>query len=315
MAKIWGDATSVSADGRQITISSKNLLASWNAKYHSTGGMLYTHVSDMYIAIYSQLIDCGVYEAQFILDPIFNVDNKIEIKPNKLHADTHGQTELMFGFCTLLGIKLMPRMKNISQYELYKPDASSDYNSIEEIIDGKIDWSKIYVALDQMLRLCASIRYGLVRSSLILKKLTSYRKANRIYDGFRELGKAARTIYIFEYASSKELRRMVQLACNKSEMWHNFQKFMYFGQSGELRINDLAEQKESTTALELVCNIAAYWNAVKIKEAVQHLKEKGENFKDEDIKFITPLITSHINRFGRFDFDIEKRKKQINDSS
>ena len=82
-----------------------------------------------------------------------------------------------------------------------------------------------------------------------------------------------------------------------------------------MRINDLAEQKESTTALELVCNIAAYCNAVKIKEAVQHLKEKGENFKDEDIKFITPLITSHINRFGRFDFDIEKRKKQINDSS
>jgi hypothetical protein len=29
-------------------------------------------------------------------------------------------------------------MKNISQYELYKPDASSDYNSIEEIIDGSL---------------------------------------------------------------------------------------------------------------------------------------------------------------------------------
>jgi len=28
-------------------------------------------------------------------------------------------------------------------------------------------------------------------------------------------------------------------------------------------------------------------------------------------RFITPLITSHINRFGRFDFDMEKRKSVI----
>ncbi len=63
---------------------------------------------------------------------------------------------------------------------------------------------------------------------LILRKPLSYKDANKILDGFRELGKAARTIYILEYGSSKELRRMVQLACNKSERWHNFQKFVYF---------------------------------------------------------------------------------------
>ncbi|MBI2558282.1 Tn3 family transposase [Candidatus Woesearchaeota archaeon] len=71
------------------------------------------------------------------------------------------------------------------------------------------------------------------------------------------------------------------------------------------------EQKESATALELVCNIAAYWNARKISEAVEYLKEHGENIKDDDIKFITPLITSHINSFGKFDFDLEKRKSVI----
>ncbi|MBI3027530.1 Tn3 family transposase [Candidatus Woesearchaeota archaeon] len=87
---------------------------------------------------------------------------------------------------------------------------------------------------------------------------------------------------------------------------------MYFGQCGELKTNDLMEQKESTTALELVCNVVAYWNAKKISEAVQRLREKGENMKDDDIRFITPLITSHINRFGKFEFDLEKRKKCYN---
>ena len=85
-----------------------------------------------------------------------------------------------------------------------------------------------------------------------------------------------------------------------------------FRASGELRTNDFMEQKESTTALELLCNIAAYWNAKKISEAVEHLKEKGENVKDDDIKFITPLMNSHINRFGKFEFDLDKRKKELN---
>ena len=91
-------------------------------------------------------------------------------------------------------------------------------------------------------------------------------------------------------------------------MWHNFQKFVYFGQSGELRTNDLEEQRDSTTALELVCNIVAYWNALKMHEAVITLKQQGERIKEDDIRFITPLITRHINRFGRFEFEVDKRK-------
>ena len=305
---IWGDGTSASADGKLVRMMHKNLVAAWNVKYHSTGGMRYNHISDKYIALYSQLINCGVYETEFLLDAIFNEENEIDIKPTKLHADTHGQTKMMFGFCSLLGIKLMPRIKNLKRYHLYKPRANSKYGAINTIFKRAIDWSKIYAVLDDMLRICASIRYGKVRSSLILKKLTTYRKGHKIYEGFRELGLAARTIYIFEYAGSKDIRRMVQLGCNKSEMWHNFGKFVSFGQNGELRTNDFEEQKDATVALELVCNIVAYWNAKRIQNAVQHLRKNGQKIKSSDIKYITPLMTRHINRFGRFEFDLEKRK-------
>jgi TnpA family transposase len=304
----WGDGSSWSADGRLMTMVNNNMHATWNVKYHRVGGMLYTHVGDRYIATSSQLIDCGVFEAEHILDPIYDKENNLDEKPSKIHADTHGQTEMLFGFTSLLTIKLMPRIRNLKMYYLYKPDPSSKYRYIDSIFERAIKWKKIYVALDDMLKICASIRYGKVKSSLILKKMSTYRRTNKIYEGFRELGKAARTAYILEYASSKELRRMVQLACNKSEMWHNFQKFIYFGQSGELRTNDFMEQKEATTALELVCNIVAYWNAKKISEAVQKLREQGEKIKDEDIKFITPLMTRHINRHGKFSFDLDRRK-------
>lgn len=102
----WGDGSSVSADGRLIKMADKNLMASWNVKYHGIGGMLYTHVSDKYIIIYSQFIHCGVYEAEYILDAIFNEEN-IDLKPYKIHSDTHGQTEMVFAFCFLLGIYMI----------------------------------------------------------------------------------------------------------------------------------------------------------------------------------------------------------------
>lgn len=38
------------------------------------------------------------------------------------YVDTHGQSEVGFAFCHLLGFKLMPRFKNIGSQKLYKPD-------------------------------------------------------------------------------------------------------------------------------------------------------------------------------------------------
>ena len=80
-----------------------------------------------------------------------------------------------------------------------------------------------------------------------------------------------------------------------------------------MRTNDFEEQKDATVALELVCNIVAYWNAKRIQSAVERLKKDGQKIKSSDIKYITPLMTRHINRFGKFDFDLEKRKKSMID--
>ena len=77
--------------------------------------------------------------------------------------------------------------------------------------------------------------------------------------------------------------------------------------------SDTHGQKEMLFGFTELLNIKLmpYWNTQKIRDSVQRLREKGENIKDYDIKFITPLITRHINRHGKFSFDLEKRKIQI----
>jgi TnpA family transposase len=40
----------------------------------------------------------------------------------KQFVDSHGQSEVAFGFCRLLGFELMPRLKNIYDQRLYLVD-------------------------------------------------------------------------------------------------------------------------------------------------------------------------------------------------
>jgi hypothetical protein len=40
--------------------------------------------------------------------------NRSAIQPDTLHAVTQGQSEPVFGLCRMLGIKLMPRMRGLS---------------------------------------------------------------------------------------------------------------------------------------------------------------------------------------------------------
>ena len=59
---------------------------------------------------FSSFIACGVWEAIHILDGL--LENRSEIRPDTLHADTQGQSEPVFGLAYLLAIQLMPRIRN-----------------------------------------------------------------------------------------------------------------------------------------------------------------------------------------------------------
>ena len=87
-------------------------MGSRHIRYGGYGGIAYHHIADFYIALFTSFISCGVWEAVHILDALMK--NRSTIQPETLHADTQGQSEHVFGLCRLLGIKLMPRMRGLS---------------------------------------------------------------------------------------------------------------------------------------------------------------------------------------------------------
>src|SRR5437764_6489569 len=92
----------------QWDVYEQNLISEYHIRYGGWGGIGYYHVSDTYIALFSNFISCGVWEAVHILDGL--LENNSDIKPDTVHGDTQAQSTPVFALSYLLGIKLMPRI-------------------------------------------------------------------------------------------------------------------------------------------------------------------------------------------------------------
>jgi TnpA family transposase len=82
--------------------------------------MAYHHVADTYVALFSPCIPCGTWEAIYIIDGLLKKAS--DIQPDAVHADTQGQSTPVFALSYLLGIRLMPRIRNWKDLVFYRPD-------------------------------------------------------------------------------------------------------------------------------------------------------------------------------------------------
>ena len=80
-----------------------------------------------------------MHEAVYILDGL--IRNGSEIQPDTIHGDTQAQCGPVFGPSHLLGINLMPRMRNIEDLVLYKADKRRKYMHIESLsMSSATEW-------------------------------------------------------------------------------------------------------------------------------------------------------------------------------
>ncbi len=156
-----------------------------------------------------------------------------------------------------------------------------------------------------MLRVAHSIREGKVSGSLIMGKLGSYARQNKLATALREMGRIEKNIFILDYISNKALRRRVQRGLNKGEAMNRLARALFFGKRGELRERGLQDQLQRASALNILINAISIWNTVYLSEAVKILKEKG-SLHEELIQHISPLSWEHINFLGEYEFNLKQ---------
>lgn len=171
LPKLWGSGKSAAADGTKYDLYEENLLSEYHIRYGGYGGIAYHHVSDTYIALFSHFIPCGVWEAVYIIDGLLK--NKSEIQPNTLHADTQGQSTPVFALSYLLGINLMPRIRNWKDLTFFRPDRDACYNHIDPLFGDVIDWDLLETHWQDLLQVVLSIKSGKILPSTLLRKLSN----------------------------------------------------------------------------------------------------------------------------------------------
>lgn len=306
----WGSGKHASADGTKWNLYEQNLLSEYHIRYGGYGGIGYYHVSDKYIALFSHFIPCGVYEAVYILDGM--IKNESDIQPDTIHGDTQAQSAPVFGLAYLLGIDLMPRIRNIKDLIFFKPEKGIIYKHINSLFNESINWCLIETHMPDMLRIALSIKAGKLTPSDILRRLGTYSRKNRVYFAFRELGRVVRTIFLLKYIGDIELRKTVQSATNKSEEFNNFTKWLFFGGEGVIAENVRYEQNKIIKYNQLVANLVILYNVEAMTGVLKTLQGDGITLDEKILAGLSPYRTSHINRFGDYTLDLRSSNYKPN---
>jgi TnpA family transposase len=186
LQNLWGTGQSASADGMKWDLYPHNLMSEYHIRYGGYGGIGYYLVADNYIALMSRWTTCGAWEGHAILD--FLKENESDVKPDTIHADTQCQSNAIFGLAYLLGIQLMPRIRNWKGKTFYRPSPETRFEHIDSLFTAQVDWDLIETMLPELLRVAVSIRSGAILPSDILRRLGSYSRKNKLYFALRELG-------------------------------------------------------------------------------------------------------------------------------
>ncbi|HEY5525073.1 MAG TPA: Tn3 family transposase, partial [Clostridium sp.] len=305
--EIWGEGTTTCAsDSTKIGAWDQNLLTEWHIRYRGRGVMIYWHVEKNSTCIYSQLKACSSSEIAAMIEGLLKHCTNMEIEKN--FTDSHGQSEIAFAFCHLLGFNLMPRIKAIHSQKLYRPDVGmkGEYPNLQQILTRPINWDLIKQQYDQMIKYATALRLGTAETDAILKRFTRNNLKHPTYLALAELGKVIKTIFLCEYLNSEALRIEIHEGLNVVENWNSANGFIFYGKSGEICTNRFEDQEIAVLSLHLLQNCLVYINTLMIQQLLSE-KKWYSMMTTEDFRALTPLIYNHVNPYGNFDLDMQQR--------
>ncbi len=307
LTQVWGQGSTSSSDAQVFAVPVRALNATFHPKYFASAGRgvaVYTHVSDLWIPFYTQVISCHVRQAPYIIDGLMH--HATHLQPTEHYTDTHGYTDLIFGVTHLLGIRFAPRIKDLPDQRLWRLPDGDIYKHIEPALAGKLNIDLIGDTWDEMLRLIASIKYGEERASRIVGKLAAASHRNKLFRGLQELGRLIKTAYLAEYFRSEELRRRVLIGLNKGESLNSLARKIFFGSLGEIRERTYEEQLNTASSLNLLLAAIVVWNTVHFQACVRKLRSDSEPVNNDDLRYVSPLLRHHIGIYGQYNFDFRR---------
>ena len=305
--RIWGEGTTACAsDSKHFGAFDQNLMTEWHVRYGGRGVMIYWHVERGSVCIHSRLRRCSSSEVAAMIEGVLRHDTEMEIE--RQYVDSHGQSEVAFAFCRMLGFQLLPRLKAISGQRLYLPEAGgvAAYPNLACILARQIDWALVEQQYDEIVRYATAMAERTADPEAILRRFTRSNVQHPTYKALAELGKAVKTVFLCRYLGDEALRREIHEGLNVVETWNSANGFIFFGKGGEVASNRLDDQEVSVHALHLLQSCLVYVNTLMLQQVLADPAWMAR-MTSADIRGLTPLVWGHVSPYGTFDLDMAAR--------
>jgi TnpA family transposase len=299
LAASFGAADVSSSDGQHfLTAAQGEAVGGHNARHGREPSVLfYTHHSARYAPFHTKAIP-PAGEAAHVIDGLLY--HEADLSSAVHHADGGGVSDHVFALTHLLGFRFAPRIPNLAERRLYAFGPASTWPTLAPFIAGRPAIELVAMHWEDVLRLAASVRTGVVSASLVLRRLGAYPRQNGLALALREIGRIERTLHTLAWLQSPQLRRQATAELNKGEARNALARAVCFHRLGRLRDRTAELQQHRASGLALVTAAIALWNSVYLGRAVDVLRRGGEAMPDALLAHVAPLGWQHVNLTGDY---------------
>jgi TnpA family transposase len=256
--------------------------------------------------IYSQLKRCSSSEVAAMITGVIRHCTQMAI--DRQFVDSHGQSEVAFTCCNLLGFRLLPRLKALHAQKLYRPEAGQPeaYPHLQPVLTRPIKWDLVRQQFDEIVKYVTALRLGTADPEAILRRFTRANVQHPTYAAMAELGKVYKTIFLCDFLRLPELRREIHEGLNVVENWNSANAFIFYGRAGEFATNEREDAEVAMLCLHLLQLCLVYINTLLIQRVLA-APDWAARLTVEDLRALTPLVYANVNPYGLIRLDMAQR--------
>lgn len=307
LARKWGGGEVASADGMRFITPIRTINAGPNRKYFgsSRGITWYNFISDQFSGFHGIVVPGTLRDSIFVLEGL--LEQQTGLNPVEIMTDTAGASDMVFGLFWLLGYQFSPRLADAGESVFWRVDKTANYGILDELARGCVNTHKIEQHWDDMMRIAGSLKLGTVQASELIRSLLKSDRPSSLAQAIIEAGRINKTLYLLNYVDDEDYRRRILTQLNRGEGRHAVARAICHGQRGEIRKRYREGQEDQLGALGLVTNALVLWNTIYMQAALDHLRQQGEDLKEEDEARLSPLSHKHVNMLGHYSFTLAEQ--------